>query len=162
MTNKLYKEDLEHARTRKLLPAAVSVLLPALLAIMFLVICGIRSCHAREISTKIIAQMESQGDPFARNGHHYGLCQLIRGVLKDYNRTHRTGWHTVDLYNGVLNLRIAEWYLNQEIPRLLKHYDMADTLINRLTAWRLGIKSVLSNTQAKIYTKNYLKLKEGK
>jgi hypothetical protein len=161
MTNKRYPEDMEHARTRKLLPAAVSVLLPVALAIAFLVMCGIRSCHAKDVSTRVIAQMESQGDVFARNGHHYGLCQISRGVLKDYNLTHRTVWHTVDLYNGVINLRIAAWYLNQEIPRMLKAYGMADTLTNRLTAWRLGIKSILSNTQAKTYTKNYLKLKEG-
>ena len=116
---------------------------------------------AEKVDTAVIAKMESSGNVFARNGEHYGLCQISKGVLHDYNKTKRTRWGTVDLYNGIINLRIAEWYLNEEIPRLLKHYKMKDSLENRLTAWRLGIRSVLSNGQATKYVKKYNEIKRG-
>jgi len=82
--------------------------------------------------------------------------------ISDYNRANGTIWTPTDLFNGVINLRVAEWYTNREIPRLLAHYRLRDTLQNRLTAWRLGIKSVLSNKQAEKYCKRYNQLKGGK
>lgn len=115
------------------------------------------AARAEDIDTVIIAKLESSGNPFARNGEHYGLCQLSVPVLKDYNRTHKTIWKPFDLYNGVLNLRIAEWYANKEIPRLLRHYNLSDTLENRLTAWRLGIKSLMRRKLAIKYIQAYRK-----
>ena len=116
------------------------------------------------VDTAIIAKMESSdkqhpnGNPFAINGTHRGICQISEGVLHDYNKAKGTIWEPYDLFNVVINLRIGFWYINQEIPRLLRHYGLPDTLENRLTAWRLGIKSILSNKQAKKYVKRYNEL----
>lgn len=120
------------------------------------------SRHLESVDTAILAQMESSGNVFARNGEHYGLCQISRPVLADYNRTYGTIWGVQDLFNGVINLRIADWYVNSEIMRLLKHYGLRDTLENRLTAWRLGIKSVLSNRQAVKYTRKYREIRDSR
>jgi hypothetical protein len=153
--NKIGNMDRQDFRAQQLIPAAVAVIIPVVLAIVFLLFCGVKSCHAEDINIKVIAELESSGNVFAKNGEHYGLCQLSRLVLADYNRTYHTIWQTVDLYNGVLNMRIAEWYANKEIPRLLKHYKLADTLENRITAWRLGIKAVMLKKQATKYIQAY-------
>lgn len=115
--------------------------------------------NAAEIDVITISKMESSGNPFARNGSHYGLCQIGRAVLADYNKKHGTPWEVVDLYNGVINLRIARWYLNEEIPRMLKHFNIRDTDENRITAWRLGILSVKNGKMAERYIKKYRELR---
>lgn len=115
--------------------------------------------NAAEIDVITISKMESSGNPFARNGSHYGLCQIGRAVLADYNKKHGTPWEVVDLYNGVINLRIARWYLNEEIPRMLKYFKIKDTEANRITAWRLGILSVKKGKMAEKYFKKYVQLR---
>lgn len=130
---------------------------------MFVVCAVQKPCSAQAIDATVIAHLESNGNPFARNGGHYGLCQIGPEVLKDYNRAHGTIWGMQDLYNGVINLRVARWYLNEEIPRLLAHYKQPDTVQNRITAWRFGVGAVKKGKVSKGYLKAYRKLtKEAK
>lgn len=137
---KQFKQE-HYEADRRLVPAALSVLIPFILGLIILIACGVSSCRAEDIRTDIIAKIESSGNVFAKNGEHYGLCQISRGVLHDYNKAHKTMWEVMDLYNGVINLRIADWYLNTEIPRLLKSRHRRDTTLNRISAWRYGIGS---------------------
>ena len=113
---------------------------------------------AGDINMARIVQLESSGNVFAQNGSHYGLCQIGKAVLADYNRKHGTIWEPVDLFNGVINMRVASWYMNTEIPRLLRHYRLADTDANRLTAWRFGVGAVINGRVAAKYINAYHRL----
>lgn len=120
---------------------------------------GTTTCIAAVIDVRAVCQLESGLDPFKKNGDHHGLCQLSSGVLADYNKAKGSPWKTVDLYNGVLNFKIARWYLNVEIPRLLRHHGIKDTTARRLTAYRLGIEAVVRGEVATGYIKAYYKLR---
>lgn len=139
----------------------VFCLLFAVIAIIIALFCPsfTKKAHADMINVKAIAQMESSGNPLARNGSHYGLCQIGMAVLKDYNKAHKTALQINDLYNSELNMKIAEWYLEVEIPRMLRHFNLEDTAENRITAWRLGVGSVLNGKKATRYFNRYSQLK---
>lgn len=132
--------------------------------------------RAEEVNMDIIAQIESNNNP---NAYNYksgarGLYQITEICLKDYNELNGTyqdiysgiGIKEVNkklnnitieqLFNPVINRRIAEWYLNKRIPQLLAYYNIEDTLDNRLWAYNAGIGKVVKGICPK-ETRNYIK-----
>jgi hypothetical protein len=111
-----------------------------------------------EISLKAIAQIESSGNPSAigDNGRSLGLYQISQYVVEDYNRFHNTQYsHDVAL-DSIISEKIASWYLNAEIPRLLRHFKKPVTLENQIIAYNCGIGCVVKG-RLPLTTQNYLK-----
>ena len=147
--------------------AMLGKVLIALLTVLFLsgavIIKGCiepRVVGAEEINLAVIAKIESGGFPLVVGGHgEIGLCQITKGVLTDFNKfTYANKKGSVskwELFNPRINLIVASWYFNYEIPRLLKHYGIADTVNNRIIAWNAGINNARRGRIPKI-TKRYL------
>ena len=103
--------------------------------------------RGEEIDLSIIAQIESNGNTFADSyrGAKYGrgLHQVSEICLTEYNNYNKTNYKPKDLYIPLINTKIAKWYLNVRIPKMLKAYNISDTLNNRLWAYNAGIGRVV-------------------
>lgn len=127
-----------------------------LLAIMMLI--SLSSCaYATTIDMVKIAKIESSYNPKAFNASSgaVGLCQITKPVLIEYNQRFKTKWTMKDLYNGDLNMLMADWYMNSRIPAMLKHYKIKDTIKNRLVAYNAGIGNVVKGRVPR-ETQNYI------
>lgn len=109
------------------------------------------------VSMPAIAQIESsnRADAVGDGGKALGLYQLHEAVVIDYNRHHKTSYIHQDALNPKIAFTLANWYANQEIPRLLRHFRLQDTLEHRLTAYNMGIGAVLKGKKAGAYIKKY-------
>lgn len=114
------------------------------LLIMMLFVTSARA----EIDLNIIAQIESSNNPLADSfaGAKYGrgLYQISEVCLKEY--VERKGLICINpksLYNPVLNKQIAEWYLKDRIPQMLRWYKKPITDNNILWAYNAGIGMVI-------------------
>lgn len=109
------------------------------------------------IDMSIIAQIESSGNPkaFNESSGAVGLCQITPIVLKEYNQFNKLGYKMDDLYDGAFNRDVANWYMNQRIPQMLKHFKIKDTVRNRLWAYNAGIGNVKKNRMPE-ETKSYI------
>lgn len=126
--------------------------------IMMVVLMVGGKAYAEPIKLPVIAQIESSGNPQAigDNGKGLGLYQLHFAVISDYNRTHNTDYsHRIALKPEIASL-IADWYLNKEIPRLIKHYKLVDSLESRLTAYNFGIGNLVKGRPLPQITRNYI------
>lgn len=106
-----------------------------------------------------IAMIESSGNinAIGDNGKAIGLYQLHAPVVKDYNLKHGTAYSHKQMHDKVISSKVCDWYLNVEIPRLLKHYKKAVTTDNVLTAYNIGIGAVLKGKKAVKYINKYNK-----
>lgn len=127
----------------------------------------IPSCaQAQDVDMKIIAQIESSGNPMAYNktSQARGLYQITPICLADYNQIHNVLIMEKSLFGLKTSYKVANWYMNTRIPQLLKHYKKADTLSNRLIAYNCGIscvdKPLPKETQG--YINKYKKLSSSK
>lgn len=73
-------------------------------------------------------------DAFNKSGKAYGLCQVTKPCLDEYNWKHGTDYSLQDMFNPDLNLEIGFWYYN----RLIYHYGekFGITLTNEWTLLR--------------------------
>lgn len=121
------------------------------------------SCaHASDdVYLSYIRQIESSNckNMIGDNGQAVGCYQLHKGVVIDYNKKHKTQYTHAQMLDPNISMHVANWYLNTEIPRLLKHYGKPDTLENRLTAYNQGIGNVIKGKRAIVYINKYNKLK---
>ena len=102
-----------------------------------------------DINMDVIAQIESSGNPLAVNktSGAIGLHQIMpkgkKGALDEWNNFHPKERHNnEDLYDKNVNSKIAHWYMNDRIPKMLKHFKHQDTPENRLIAYNAGISRV--------------------
>lgn len=112
------------------------------------------------ISLYIIAAIESSFNPEAINHttNAYGMYQITQPVLDDYNKSRKADFKLDDMLNPANGQTVSSWYLNTEIPRLLKHYGLEDSVEHRLASYNCGIgclkKRGLENLPKE--TKNYI------
>jgi len=113
-----------------------------------------------EVDLSLIAQIESSNRPAAigDGGKALGLYQLHQGVVGDYNRTHNTQYLHQDALRRDIATKVADWYLNREIPRLLKHFKLPVTTQNILAAYNAGIGNVRQGRIPHNYIAKYNKL----
>lgn len=106
-----------------------------------------------------INQIESSGREkvIGDDGKAFGLNQIHAATLKDYNKANNTNHTKDDLLNKDVNNKVADWYLNNEIPRMLKAIGKPDTVRNRLIAYNAGINKVKKGSILSKTTTNYLK-----
>lgn len=69
----------------------------------------------------IIVHVESdfKVDAYNKWGKAYGLCQVTKPCLEEYNWKHGTDYTLEDMYDVNLNLEVGFWYYN----RILTNYD---------------------------------------
>jgi len=88
-----------------------------------------------------IAEMESGGDPKAENSRTgaRGLHQVVKSTWEEMTQKMGVDWSWDEAFNEEANKDVADYYMNIEIPRLLKHFDIEDTVENRLAAYNWGV-----------------------
>jgi soluble lytic murein transglycosylase-like protein len=131
--------------------------------VLTFVLCSVFICFAEDVNMDIIKQIESSGraDAVSFKGakHGRGLYQISEVCLKEWNNFNPEETYTVeDLFDGVINLKIADWYMNKRIPQMLKHYEVEDTDENRLWAYNAGIGNVIKGIkpeETRLYIKKY-------
>jgi len=98
-----------------------------------------------------LAQIESSQNPRAYNpkSQARGLMQITPISLKDYNNYHAKEPVSPDqLYDPTTNMQVAQWYIQQRIPQMLKAFKIPVTLDNVLWAYNGGIGNVKINRMA--------------
>jgi hypothetical protein len=130
--------------------------------ILLLTICRM----AADVNMAIVSQIESNNNANAFNSGSgaIGLCQVTPILLKEYNQIWGENFRRHELFNPQVNMQIAEWYMNQRIPYLLKHFNQPDTLENRLLAYNAGIRAVIKHRMPKEshnYIIKYKRLAKG-
>ena len=117
------------------------------------------------IDLKKIVQIESSGNPLAHNSGSgaAGLAQITPIALQDWNKMNPSEQYLYNhLFNPQVNIKIANWYFNNRIPQMLKHYNMPVTLDNVLAAYNSGIGNVIKKRLPKEtvdYIKKYRSMK---
>lgn len=111
--------------------------------IVFFMVIGRVWASSEPIDLGIIANIESTGHPDAYNRHSgaVGLYQITPICLKDYNKYNKS-MLMVDMYKGPMAFIVANWYLNDRIPSLMRSMDIKDTSKNRLWAYNAGIGNI--------------------
>lgn len=109
------------------------------------------------VSLQAISFIESSHNASAigDGGKALGLYQLHSGVIKDFNRKHKTRYTHQDALDKTISERITNWYLHSELPRLLRHFKKEVSLENVLSAWNMGIGKVVKGKKAVRYIEKY-------
>lgn len=111
------------------------------------------------VDLNVIASIESSNNPNAvgDGGLALGLYQLHECVIKDAKRHFKCDYSHQDALNPEKAHKIANWYINAEIPRLLRHFRIPDTIENRLIAYNAGIRTLTQGRVIPKITKRYIK-----
>lgn len=111
------------------------------------------------VNLQIISQIESSNQPHAvgDDGRSLGLYQLSAPVVAEYNLAHKTSFkHHSCALDALCSHDVAEWYINERIPQLLRHFKLPVTPTNQIVAYNAGIKAVKRGRIPSI-TRNYLR-----
>lgn len=121
------------------------------------------SAYAGYININKIVKIESSGNWFALNRGAVGVCQITNDCLKDWNTYHKKEQYGFyHLFIPAINKRIASWYLNVRIPKMLKHYKIEVNTKNILICYNSGISTLIKNKKLSKETKDYLLKYEGR
>jgi len=107
-----------------------------------------------------IQSIESSGDPnaFNQKSKARGLYQITPIVVEEWNNYHPKEKHTVDdLFDPKTNYKMANWYMNDRIPQMLRAYGKEDNLNNRLVSYNAGISYVKDSRPLPQETKDYIR-----
>ena len=115
-----------------------------IIALIIAVMICIGVANAQEIDLSIIAKIESNNNPNAVSpAGAIGTYQIMPIVLKEYNTFFRADLKEYELFDPLINFSIAQWYLTQRIPQMLRHYLIPDNIITRLIAYNWGIGNLV-------------------
>lgn len=156
-----------------------------LLALGILSIFLVATAHAQTpcpaIDMNKIMMIESSGNPraFNPNDNSVGLFQITPICLEEANRLapdeivgrNCTGINYLhlgaycerrkltqdDLFNPLINTRIAKWYLTERIPAMIRYYKKPVTVENILISYNAGISYVVQDKPLPKITKDYLR-----
>ena len=95
---------------------------------------------------KNMIQQESGGDVDAESYvGASGIMQIMPDTWEDIvgQGKMETYWPLEDIEDPVKNREVGTYYMNIEIPRLLNHYGLPDTIYTRLAAYNWGIGHLL-------------------
>jgi len=93
-----------------------------------------------QIDIQKIAKIESSNNPNAVNKRTgaRGLCQIMHLTWEEMVSKMGVDWSWEKAFDEEANKEVANYYMNIEIPRLLKYYGLDDTVENRLAAYNWG------------------------
>jgi len=97
-----------------------------------------------DVDLKIIAKIESNNNSGAFNfkSKARGLYQIRPICLADYNLYHKHKYELSQLFNPIINKKIAIWYFQKRIPQLLKHYKVPINLVTVLGSYNFGSRHI--------------------
>ena len=141
----------------------------AILIAVFLAIFAHSALANGQIRMDLIRKIESNGVATAHRktatDESWGLYQITRICLDDYNMFHVKHYQVQDLYDPNINTEIATWYLQVRIPQMLRYYKVEVTTENILIAYNAGIGNARKGRIPEItrrYLVKYKKLEGGK
>ncbi len=112
-----------------------------------------------------IAWIESRNDPDTPDSPKgaRGLYQIMRPTWEQMVKKMGEDWTWEEAHDADKNTAVANYYMNVEIPRLLKHFGIEDTVENRLAAynWGAGNLNTLGIDKAPQETVDYIKDYKG-
>ena len=118
------------------------------------------TAFGEEVNLDAISHLESSNNPQAVNGNAIGLFQITPVCLRDYlaiaNHTSSYKDASKRLLEPNFNRKVAQWYLNERIPQLLRAFGKPVTLCNQLICFNAGIKYVAKDLSLPKETKDYL------
>lgn len=93
------------------------------------------------IDMKKIASIESSNNPDTPDSPAgaRGLHQIMKSTWEEMVSKMGKDWSWEEAHDADKNTAVATYYMNTEIPRLLKHYNIEDTVENRLAAYNWGV-----------------------
>ena len=93
------------------------------------------------IDMRKIATIESNNDPRVENPRTgaRGFCQIMQPTWEEMVSKMGTDWPWDDAFDKEKNTKVADYYMNTEIPRLLRHFNIDDMVENRLAAYNWGV-----------------------
>lgn len=115
---------------------------------------------AAEVDLSKIAVIESSNNPMAWNkaDDSRGMYQITPICLKEWNSFHPDDQYTMDdLWDVGINRRIADWYINERIPAMIKYYGKEVSTRNCIIAYNAGISYVAHDKPLPEITKQYLR-----
>lgn len=114
------------------------------------------------INLERIAWIESRhnANAYNKSSGATGMYQITEGALTDFCRLTGVYYQLNDMYDPQKGARVAEWYLNERIPQLLRHYKLPDTTESRLVAYNAGILACLKGRMPK-ETRDYINKYNG-
>lgn len=131
----------------------------ALLVMMLAVGYGGKAWASPMIDLEIIGMIESSGKAGAINKGEqaYGLYQIQQGVLDDYHAFSkaRRKYKLEDMLDQDKAYTVANWYLHDRIPSMLRHFKLPVTKERVIWAYNAGIKAVLDGRMPNT-TREYL------
>jgi len=97
--------------------------------------------ESADVDMQKIASIESSNNPRAENIRTgaRGLTQIVRSTWEEVVDKMGKDWSWDDAFDADKNLAVGSYYMNTEIPRLLRHYNIEDTVKNRLVAYNWGV-----------------------
>lgn len=114
--------------------------------------------NAAGIDKNRLEQVESSGrqDAVSPKGA-VGVRQVAAPALEDFNQANETNYTMEEMRKDkAKNREVSDWYLDVQIPKLLKSHGFEDTEENRLRAYNQGIGSMKKGRYPK-ETKDYVK-----
>jgi hypothetical protein len=153
LRNSAYEQEKEARKDHRIIEILLALFFFCLLFIFWP-----SKAHAEDINMVAIAQIESGNDSMAENDSSgaRGLCQLMPSVLEDFNEHFNKNYTPAQLFDGQINLMIADWYMNHRIPSMLKHFKIPDNIENRLIAYNFGIGNLKKHRPLPEETKSYI------
>jgi len=112
-----------------------------------------------------LADIESSQNPKAVNPKTgaRGLLQIMKPTWEEVTNKLGVNWSWDEAFDEEKNEEVGNYYINVEIPRLLKYFSIEDTIEHRLAAYNWGIgdlkKYGLKNAPEE--TKNYIQRYRG-
>lgn len=140
----------------------VFVLMGSIVLCFLLVLgCSTKAHASEDVYLSYIRRIESSDcrNMIGDGGKAIGCYQLHAGVVLDYNKANGTKYTHAQMLDPNISMNVANWYLNKRIPQMLRHYKKPDTLENRLTAYNMGIGSVVKGKVATKYINKYRGMK---
>ncbi len=133
-----------------------SFIIWVIIVMLIVVMICLGVANAQEIDLSIIGQIESNNNPLAFSpAGAIGTYQIMPIVLEEYNIIFDTYYRRQDLFDELLNFTIAQWYLTQRIPQMLRCYHKPVTLDNVLWAYNAGIGNLVKGIKP-LETRNYI------
>lgn len=140
----------------------LSRVLLIILAVLLILVAGCflsRPAHAEMIDLNKIASIESSGCKHKNgdSGQSIG-CYQVKDALIEWNQFHpKEKYSKSQMMDDRLCLKVADWYLHNRIPQMLRAFKKPVTKRNVLIAYNAGISYVVKNKTLPENTISYLR-----
>lgn len=105
-----------------------------------------------------IATIESSNNPDAIGdmGRSVGLYQISQGLLKDFNKAHKTDYYHVEMRSPDQAERVARWAFSAHFPAILRAMGKKVTTERLIVCWNAGC-GALDRERIPPTTRKYLR-----